>query len=145
MAAVRFPGPVCTAGAFLRPQRPRRRHKQRAAARPVLSQVAALGIPARAQLGLDYIWREGRAGRPAAPRAGRPALSGPAAGRAGAPGRACAMLPALNEVWGPRASHSECRGHRPTRVRPLRRAGAATALGLDVLPWWRWADWSLLS
>lgn len=51
-----FPGPVCTVGAFLWPQRRRRRHKQRAAARPALSQVAVLGIPARAQLGLDYIW-----------------------------------------------------------------------------------------
>lgn len=63
------------AGAFLWPQRRRRRQKQRAAARPALSQVAVLGIPARAQLGLDYIWREGCAGRPgAAPRAQMPAL-----------------------------------------------------------------------
>lgn len=59
-----FPGPVCSAGDFLWPQRRRRRQKQRAAARPALSQVAVLGIPARAQLGLDYIWREGCAGQP---------------------------------------------------------------------------------
>lgn len=59
-----LPGPVCTVGAFLCPQRRRRRHKQRAAARPALSQVAVLGIPARAQLGLDYIWREGACGQP---------------------------------------------------------------------------------
>lgn len=95
-----LPGPVCTAGAFLRPQRRRRRHKQRAAARPALSQVAVLGIPARAQLGLDYIWREGACGQPGGStcREAR-ALTGPAAaGRAGAPGRPCAMPPALNEA-----------------------------------------------
>lgn len=59
-----LPGPVCLAGAFLWPQRQRRRQKQRAAARPALSQVAVLGIPARAQLSLDYIWKEGVQGSP---------------------------------------------------------------------------------
>lgn len=58
------PWPVCTAGAFLWPQRRRRRHKQRAVARAALSQVAALGILARAQLGLDYIWWEGACAQP---------------------------------------------------------------------------------
>lgn len=45
-------------GAFW-PQRRRRRQKQRAAAHPTISQVAVLGIPARAHLGLDYIRQEG--------------------------------------------------------------------------------------
>lgn len=58
-----LPGPVCSAGAFLWPQRQRRRQKQRAAARPTLCQVAVLGIPARALLSQDYIWKEGRAGQ----------------------------------------------------------------------------------
>lgn len=78
-----LPWPLCTAGAFLWSQRRRRRYKQRAAARPALSQVAVLGIPARARLGLDYIWREGRVGSPAAPRAGKPALPGSAEGSLG--------------------------------------------------------------
>lgn len=31
---------------------------------PTISQVAVLGIPARAHLGLDYIWREGARAAP---------------------------------------------------------------------------------
>lgn len=93
-----IPGPVCTVGAFLWPQRRRRRHKQRAAARPALSQVAVLGIPARAQLGLDYIWQEGLCGPPCGSTCWEAcALTGwGAAGRAGTPGRSCLTPPALN-------------------------------------------------
>lgn len=36
-----------------------------------ISQVAVLGIPARAHLGLNYIWQEGAWGCPNAPRAHR--------------------------------------------------------------------------
>lgn len=95
-----LPGLVCTAGAFLWPQRRRRRHQQRAAARPALSQVAVLGIPARTQLGLDYIWREGACGQPSGSTCWEAwALTDwAAAGRAGTPGWSCAMPPALYEV-----------------------------------------------
>lgn len=92
--------PVCRAGAFLWPQRWRRRHKQRAAAHPALSQVAVPGIPAQTQLGLDYIWWEGACGQPRGStcREARGLKGWVTAGRARTPGWSCLKPPALSEV-----------------------------------------------
>lgn len=87
----------------------------------------------------------GRARSPAAPRAGKPALSGwAAAGRADTPGRSCPTPPALNEVWGPRASHTHLRWDpTPWMLDPLRVRCAIQWTGLRftegrLLPW----DWT---
>lgn len=123
-----LPRPVCTAGAFLWPQRRRRRHQQRAAARPALSQVAVPGIPARAQLGLDYIWREGACGQPggstcweACALTGGPGRAGP-----GGSGRGRGTWPLERDASclkrGVRAScftHRLETGHEPTEPRFL--------------------------
>lgn len=58
-----LPGPVCKAGAFHWPQR-RRRSTSRGRSTPRTQSGGRAGIPARAQLGLDYIWREGACGPP---------------------------------------------------------------------------------
>lgn len=59
---------------------------------PTISQVAVLGIPARAHLGLDYIWREG-VGQPCSPTCPESVLS-----QAEARPRAEPETPALTEV-----------------------------------------------